>query len=238
MALSRALRGAVGRLLPQLQSGVKAQPVYAAYRHLSAAAAAGAEDDFVLAVYKEQQNQFLELEKARQSIKVPMDPSDEKAVKAYVKALDDLKAKVGIPSFGERVERLLDAAEEDSQDVRTFILETGPIGSILGVNTHDIERELLSALGKVEQSLGKPLQFSDSKGMASFLNEIKDLDSKYASVSLEQLEEELKFEEAVNSIKDIRTATESAIHAAKARDHLDFLPDPDLKSLKPQPLFA
>lgn len=202
-------------------------------RRLSTAAD---DDDVVKAAFVKQQTQFRAYLSELDRVTIPLDPQSDKEVQDYAGALKSIRKKVGIPSFSDKLGGLLEAAAEDTSEVRTFLEEGRKIRTELGIgDSMGAEEEMFKALDEVEKKLGKPLVTSDAKGLQAFQDQITTINSKLGlnDKSLEDLEKEVDLDLAKLEIEAFRKEALEKIDTYKRRDGLENL-TVDLKKLDPR----
>ncbi|CAI5985140.1 unnamed protein product, partial [Closterium sp. NIES-65] len=158
-ALRSALVSAIVSKIEQMGRAVSARlaPVAPASAVLAGdvargfATAAPAEEDVVKAAFIKQQASFRSYLEGLKKVSIPMDAADDKATKAYAAAVKNIRESLGIPSFSEKLSNLLESAEEDSRDVRSFLEESRIIRRQLGVE----DKLGAEKLDSVEKKLGK-----------------------------------------------------------------------------------
>ncbi|CAI5999311.1 unnamed protein product [Closterium sp. NIES-64] len=158
-ALRSALVSAIVSRIEQMGRAVSARlaPVAPASAVLAGdvargfATAAPAEEDVVKAAFIKQQASFRSYLEGLKKVSIPMDAADDKATKAYAAAVKNIRESLGIPSFSEKLSNLLESAEEDSRDVRSFLEESRIIRRQLGVE----DKLGAEKLDSVEKKLGK-----------------------------------------------------------------------------------
>eukprot|EP00246_Nothoceros_aenigmaticus_P001774 TRINITY_DN12409_c0_g1_i1.p1 TRINITY_DN12409_c0_g1~~TRINITY_DN12409_c0_g1_i1.p1 ORF type:complete len:243 (+),score=61.94 TRINITY_DN12409_c0_g1_i1:66-794(+) len=206
-------------------------------RRFAADAAPNAQDDIVKNVFINQQKKFRAILGEMARVKINVDPKDDKAVREYLSTMKQIRQKVGIPSYTEKLGDLLDSAAEDSPDVRTFFQIQRALRIEMSVpEVPEYDSGVSEAIAKVEKKIGKPLTRDDVKGLALFQGEIDALNAKLGlnPDSLEELEAELEVEIARTELTHMKKESESQIETFRRRDELDNI-KVDVKTLDPRP---
>ncbi|CAI5964545.1 unnamed protein product [Closterium sp. NIES-65] len=188
------------------------------------ATAAPAEEDVVKAAFIKQQASFRSYLEGLKKVSIPMDAADDKATKAYAAAVKNIRESLGIPSFSEKLSNLLESAEEDSRDVRSFLEESRIIRRQLGVEDKlGAEKLMFAALDSVEKKLGKALVGDDVKGMAMFQEEVNAINKKLGlkDGDLEPLEQQLETSMAKTDIAAFASEATQKIGTYQKRDGLE-----------------
>ncbi|CAI5514784.1 unnamed protein product [Closterium sp. Naga37s-1] len=200
------------------------------------ATAAPAEEDVVKAAFIKQQASFRSYLEGLKKVPIPMDAADDKATKAYAAAVKNIRESLGIPSFSEKLSNLLESAEEDSRDVRSFLEESRIIRRQLGVEDKlGAEKLMFAALDSVEKKLGKALVGDDVKGMAMLEEEVNGINKKLGlkDGELEPLEQQLETSMAKTDIAAFASEATQKIGTYQKRDGLEDI-QVDLKTLDPK----
>jgi len=132
---------------------------------------------------------------------------------------------VGLPSVDEKLAKELDYLREEATDVRSFLTGSALLRTQACVpDAAGIDAALLAELTKLEKG-GKPLLFSDAKGMAAFKAATDPLLEKAGLKGAKEadLEAASAKEEAEQIVYSIKTARDQGIAAAKQRDGLTYL---------------
>ncbi|CAI5956630.1 unnamed protein product [Closterium sp. NIES-64] len=243
-ALRSALVSAIVSKIEQMGRAVSARlaPVAPASAVLAGdvargfATAAPAEEDVVKAAFIKQQASFRSYLEGLKKVSIPMDAADDKATKAYAAAVKNIRESLGIPSFSEKLSNLLESAEEDSRDVRSFLEESRIIRRQLGVEDKlGAEKLMFAALDSVEKKLGKALVGDDVKGMAMFQEEVNAINKKLGlkDGDLEPLEQQLETSMAKTDIAAFASEATQKIGTYQKRDGLEDI-QVDLKTLDPK----
>lgn len=193
------------------------------------------EEDVVKAAFMKQQSQFRQYLQGLAQVNIPLNPDDDKAVMQYADNVRKLREKVGMKSFTEKLADTLESAEEESQDVRSFLHDASLIRRQLGVDDSvGVESLMFAALDSVEKKIGKPLTTADAQGLQAFQTEMAAVNSKLGvkESDLEKLEGELDVMLARGQIEQLRNEALEKINTYKRRDALDGV-DIDVKELKP-----
>lgn len=188
------------------------------------------------AAFVKQQTQFRAYLSELDKITIPLDPQSDKEVHDYAGALKSIRKKVGVPSFTEKIGNLLEAAAEDTSEVRAFLEEGRKIRTELGIeDSLGAEEEMFRALDEVEKKLGKPLVTSDAKGLQAFQEQITAINSKLGlnDSSLEDLEKAVDIDLAKLEISQFRKEALEKIETFKRRDGLENV-SVDLQKLDPR----
>eukprot|EP00897_Mesotaenium_endlicherianum_P001603 jgi/Mesen1/1470/ME000132S00400 len=198
--------------------------------------AAAAEEDVVKAVFVKQQSQFRSYLSELEKVKIPLDPKSEKEVKDFANTVRSIRKKVNIPSFEEKLGSLLDAAAEDSQDLRSFFNASQEIRKELGIeDTINGEPLLFEALDAVEKKIGKPLVASDAKGMQLWQQQVEKVNAKLGlnDVSLEALEKEIELSAVKLELSELQKEALKMVDDNKRREGLESV-NVDLDKLDPK----
>ena len=130
-----------------------------------------------------------------------------------------------MPSTGERLHRSLTALRENATDVRSFLEGSAKLRAAAGLpDALGAEAALFEALAKAEAG-GKPLLFSDAKGMAAFKATAAGLAEKAGlkGANAAALEAAAAKEEAEATVAAVKAARDEAVATAKARDGLSWM---------------
>ncbi|GJP32438.1 hypothetical protein CLOM_g17062 [Closterium sp. NIES-68] len=201
-----------------------------------ATGAPAAEEDVVKAAFIKQQASFRSYLEGLKKVPIPLDALDDKATKTYAAAVKNIRESLGIPSFSEKLTNLLESAEEDSRDVRSFLEESRIIRRQLGVEDKlGAEKLMFAALDSVEKKLGKALVGDDVKGMALLQEEVNAINKKLGlkDGELEALEQQLETSMAKTDIAAFASEATEKIGTYKKRDGLEGV-EVDLKALDPK----
>ncbi|CAI5464952.1 unnamed protein product [Closterium sp. Yama58-4] len=233
---SRLLALAGRAVFARLAPAAPASALLAANVARGFATAAPAEEDVVKAAFIKQQASFRSYLEGLKKVPIPLDAADDKATKAYAAAMKNIRESLGIPSFTEKLSNLLESAEEDSRDVRSFLEESRIIRRQLGVEDKlGAEKLMFAALDSVEKKLGKALVGDDAKGMALFQEEVNAINKKLGlkDSDLEPLEQQLETSMAKTDIAAFAKEATEKIGTYKKRDGLEDI-QVDLKTLDPK----
>ena len=125
----------------------------------------------------------------------------------------------------ERLAKELDVLRESSPDVRSFLTGSATLRQQACVpDAAGVDAAMLAELDKLEVG-GKPLLFSDAKGMAAFQAATAPLMEKAGlkGAAEADLVAESAKEEAENMVFSIRTARDEAVAAAKVKSGLTYM---------------
>ena len=132
---------------------------------------------------------------------------------------------MGLPTVDERLAKELDLLREASPDVRSFLTGSALLRQQACVpDAAGVDAAMLAELDKLEAG-GKPLLFSDAKGMAAFQAATAPLMEKAGlkGASEADLVAASAKEEAENMVFSIRTARDEAIAQAKVKSGLTYM---------------
>ena len=130
-----------------------------------------------------------------------------------------------MPSIDEKLDLELEMLREASPDVRSFLTGAALLRQQACVADADgIDAAMLEELNKLEAG-GKPLLFSDAKGMAAFQAATAPLVEKAGlkGASEAELVAASAAEEAENFVLSVKKARDDGIAAAKVKAGLTYL---------------
>ena len=130
-----------------------------------------------------------------------------------------------MPSIDEKLDMELEMLREASPDVRSFLTGAALLRQQACVPDEDgVDAAMLEELTKLEAG-GKPLLFSDAKGMAAFAAATAPIAEKAGlkGASEADLVAASAAEEAENMVYSIKTARDQGIAAAKVKAGLTYL---------------
>jgi hypothetical protein len=132
---------------------------------------------------------------------------------------------VGLPTVDERLAKELDMLREASPDVRSFLTGSALLRQQACVqDTAGVDAALLAELDKLEAG-GKPLLFSDAKGMAAFQAATAPLVEKAGikGATEADLVADSAKEAAENLVASVKAARDEGIAAAKVKSGLTYM---------------
>ncbi|KAL2653762.1 hypothetical protein R1flu_021890 [Riccia fluitans] len=188
--------------------------------------AAGQGDDVVKQAFVTQQTKFRAFLGELAKVKITLDSEDPKAVKDYATTMKNIRTKLAIPSYTEKIADLLESAGDDVTDVRSYLETQTRLRSEVGIQDDlGADKLTMEALDKVEESLGKPLLLDDKQGLTLLSKEIDEINKKLGldEALLEKLEEEVELAVAKGELEELTKEAREKIETYKRRDELDSL---------------
>jgi hypothetical protein len=155
--------------------------------------------------------------------KLDLDSNSEAAVKAYYDIQAKIRGNLGVPSYTQKIADLLEAAAEDTPDVRTYLSIHRSLRREVGIEDDmGADPLMLEALDKVEKNIGKPLLKDDANGMSLWKKELDQINQKLGinDSQLDKLEEEAEYAAAKAELEELRHTAFEKIDTYKRRDEL------------------
>ena len=130
--------------------------------------------------------------------------------------------QVGLLSSEERLSLSIASLRDSAADVRSYLASAAKLQADAGIeDASGATKEALEALAAVEKGLGgKPLLFSDAKGMAAFKAALAPLQKKLglAEAKVAELTAAASLEDVNATAEAMRRARDEAVAAALSRD--------------------
>ncbi|KAL4429568.1 hypothetical protein ABPG77_008617 [Micractinium sp. CCAP 211/92] len=201
-------------------------------RQFAATPAQPAQDeDLVLASFRESQQQYQQLMKGLENIKLPL-TGDDAAIKKYAAEVEALKKQIGMPDVEDVIAAELDYKLACSgYDVRAFVAEA--LESMnLGAGLAAAKAELMAALDEAEKASGGSLSADNDKGWQVLTSKLGELEKKYGLQDKAKVRDDAIFEMYKQHITQLRTQVLDDMNKARTDDLADI--QPDLSGLKPK----
>ncbi|KAI7840261.1 hypothetical protein COHA_006043 [Chlorella ohadii] len=200
-------------------------------RGFAAPAQPAAEEDEVLAAFRESQQQYQQLMQGLQSINLPL-TGDDAAIKKYAAEVEALKKKIGMPDVEEVISAELDYKLAcTGYNVRLFVVDV--LSTMMdGGSMEAAKAELLTALDEAERQSGGELSGSNDKGWEILTRKLGEIEKKYGLADKSKVRDEAIFEMYKSHIHQLRDTVVADINKARDEDVADI--QPNLAALKPK----
>lgn len=196
-----------------------------------AATPAHAEEDSVLASFRQSQQQYMQLMKGLESIKLPL-TGDDAAIKKYAADVEALKKKIGMPDVEDVISAELDYKFACTGfDVKAFVVEALDSMRLDG-NLSAARADLLAAVEEAEKAGGGALDSGNEKGWQVLTAKVGEIERKYGLQDKAKVRDEAIFEMYKQHIATLRTQVLDDTDKGRTEDVMDI--PADLANLQPK----